>query len=645
MSRAAWPSIQARRLDPRRPYKPLDVGNGLIAASLHPDGRFVAIGTYHATHGWVMLTGTPPLPDAQRHDPDAVRRYRAGLAAPDAPAFGLSLRGDLTRSEAFLLEGAIPHSRFHVGDLDVRVTTWALRRDSHALPVIAQRWLLHNAGAQPVTTQIAWRGDCSLGRAAYSQLTERGPLPPVQRDLRAASDGRMLTLEAPSQGVAAVVAGLPRGDAWSADGHESLAIAHESAITVAAGATARIDLIIAFAPTADESRAFALSGPRDRLTSLRSALESAQRRRESLDRRIPARVSHLIQRARTYALDGCAVPVGESLCLLTDHMILPLSWTRDAYYVLQALRIDDSWRDLLRRHLLWLFEVARRPAGFWGRAYLANGYPKDQVFQLDQQCYPLLELAEFADADGDARTLERLIRHVPAVLDAIRARESAAAPLVGTDETPADDPMPLPYHFSSQVLLWHTLRRLDPLNRRFGFGSLDLAAHADAIQAAIMRHFVIEHAGRRIFAYASDLRGHHHAYHDANDLPTVLAPLWGFCGVDDPVWHATLAFALSESNQGGYYAGRLGGLGSIHTPAPWPLGDTQELLYARIIGDRARAQAALARLSASATWDGALPEARDAGTGAVRSRHWFAWPGAALVMALVGWGNAVMGAR
>ncbi len=634
MSRAPEPPIQACRLNPRRPYKPLDVGNGLIAASLHPDGRFVALGTYHATHGWVVLSGVPPLPDAQRHDPAAVRRYRAGLAAPDAPAFGLSLRGDITHIETFLLEGALPHSRFRIGDLEARVTTWALRRDSQPLPVIAQRWLIHNAGAQTVTTQIAWRGDCSLGRAAYSQLTERGPLPPVQRDLRAAFDGRILTFESPSQGVAAAIAGLPQGDAWSADGHESLAIAHESAVTVAAGATTRLDLVIALAPAVDESRAFAISGARDRFTSFRISLESAQRRRESPERRVPAHVSHLIRRARTYARDCCAVPVGESLCLLTDHMILPLSWTRDAYYVLQALRSDEGWRDLLRRHLLWLFEVAQRPAGFWGRAYLANGYPKDQVFQLDQQCYPLLELAQFADGGGDERTLERLMRHVPAVFDAIRAREAADAPLVGTDETPADDPMPLPYHFSSQVLLWHTLRRLDPLNRRWNFTPLDLAARATAIKAAIMSHFVVEHEGRRIFAYASDLRGNFHAYHDANDLPTVLAPLWGFCSVDDSVWRATLEFALSESNKGGYYVGRLGGLGSVHTPAPWPLGDAQELIYARLIGDHHRVGAVLQRLIASATWDGALPEARDAETGVVRSRHWFAWPGAALVAAL-----------
>lgn len=67
----------------------------------------------------------------------------------------------------------------------------------------------------------------------------------------------------------------------------------------------------------------------------------------------------------------------------------------------------------------------------------------------------------------------------------------------------------------------------------------------------------------------------------------------------------------------------------------WPLGDVQEYVYACIVGEAPRAQPVLTRLTATACQDGALPEARDPGTGWVRSRHWFAWPGAALTLALL----------
>jgi hypothetical protein len=85
----------------------------------------------------------------------------------------------------------------------------------------------------------------------------------------------------------------------------------------------------------------------------------------------------------------------------------------------------------------------------------------------------------------------------------------------------------------------------------------------------------------------------------------------------------------------GFFPGRYGGLGSVHTRGAWPLGDVQTLLYARLIGDTRQAQDALDRLCATACWDGALPEARNEHDGTVRSRHWFGWPGAAMLIALL----------
>lgn len=118
------------------------------------------------------------------------------------------------------------------------------------------------------------------------------------------------------------------------------------------------------------------------------------------------------------------------------------------------------------------------------------------------------------------------------------------------------------------------------------------------------------------------------AYHDANDLPVVLAPLWGFCSVTDPAWRATMIFAFSDANPG-WSPGARSGLGSAHTPGPWTLGDVQAWTCARILGGGAAVNAAVARLEEVAFADGMLPEAYGADTD-VRVRHWFAWPGAAL---------------
>jgi meiotically up-regulated gene 157 (Mug157) protein len=183
---------------------------------------------------------------------------------------------------------------------------------------------------------------------------------------------------------------------------------------------------------------------------------------------------------------------------------------------------------------------------------------------------------------------------------------------VPTAETPADDPLRQPYHFSSHVLLWHVLKAFSH-------------PAAEEIRAATLEHFGVE--GR--FAYAvtgPQGQGARH-YHDANDLPTVFAPGWGFCTSDDPRWRATIAFGWSEANEG-YFPGRFGGLGSLHTPRPWTLGDLQEIVVARVTGDRDRERRARDRLVSVETWDGLLAEAYDEATGAVAARHWFAWPAA-----------------
>ncbi|HEX2142472.1 MAG TPA: hypothetical protein VHK28_09420, partial [Candidatus Limnocylindria bacterium] len=87
--------------------------------------------------------------------------------------------------------------------------------------------------------------------------------------------------------------------------------------------------------------------------------------------------------------------------------------------------------------------------------------------------------------------------------------------------------------------------------------------------------------------------------------------------------------AWSEANNG-WFSGERGGLGSIHTPGPWTLGDVQDWLVGRITDDAPRRDRALRRLEEVAFADGMLPEAYSAEREPdVRIRHWFAWPGAA----------------
>ena len=308
-------------------------------------------------------------------------------------------------------------------------------------------------------------------------------------------------------------------------------------------------------------------------------------------------------RAIAYSLDCAASWLEDgSVAILADHEILPLVWTRDAYYVMRSLSASGApgASSMTAAFLDWLFDRAERPGGWWPRAALASGQVKDPQFQLDQQLYPLL-LAHQAD---------RHVAEARAVIERLLAKREPCG-LIATAETPADDPLSLPFHFSSHVLLWHVLALFEH-------------PHAEPLRRAVRALFTRD--GR--FAYAvfgADGPSRH--YHDANDLPTIFAPGWGFCDAADQVWRATIDHAWSEANAG-FFPGAFGGLGSLHTPHPWPLGDLQDLVVGRLIGDLSRVRRAEARLRAVETWDGLLPEAYDERSGTVASRHWFAWPAA-----------------
>jgi len=555
---------RAPRPDPTRPYKPLDVGNGIVAGTIGADGRWLTLGIAHPQHGRVVLTCTAPFEEQDRHDQTAVRRYRAALAHADRPGLGLAC-GAATHHE--LLEAALPRVTFGNGAV---VTAFAPAGRRGAVQLVRGR----------VDPDLL--GSPRLARAEYTQLTEGGPLPlPVP-----AAVGGPLEED-----------GALRGSRWIEDPELG------AAAVVLAPAPGGLALAVAFG--ADRGSAI---GEARALAQGAEALLAGELAARSLE---PWAGSPLaVRRAVSYALDCASCDVDGAIAILADHEILPLVWTRDAYYVARMLlavapahrRVRSSVEGFLR----WCFERAERPAGWWPRSSLAGGQAKDRAFQLDQQLYPPLLLAEHARLAGDPTLLQRYGALAEAVLDGLIARADGG--LIATAETPADDPLAEPFHFSSHLLLWRTLG---------AFGR-----DRDPLRALIRDRFT--HDGR--FAYAVGPSGARH-YHDANDVPTALAPQWGFCAPADPVWRATVDFAWSGENEG-CITGPLGGLGSLHTRHPWPLGDLQRVIVARAMDDSAAERLAWDRLERVETWDGLLPEAYDERTGSVASRHWFAWPAA-----------------
>src|SRR5438046_474435 len=100
--------LSGTELDRGRPYKPLDVGNGIVSGTVTPSGRWLSLGLAHPVHGRVELTRMEPFTGG-RFDQSEVRAYRESLADPDRPSFGFDLL-DAQPSSVWLADDSFPRA-------------------------------------------------------------------------------------------------------------------------------------------------------------------------------------------------------------------------------------------------------------------------------------------------------------------------------------------------------------------------------------------------------------------------------------------------------------------------------------------------------------------------------------------------------
>ena len=573
----------------RSRVKPLDGGTGRVCASFDPtSAAWLSVGLPHDRKGFIELSDTAPFDERRRGAADATRTHRLGLSDPKRPLLVVELDGQQPRLEPVTDDPRAP--AWH-GD-GIRVAT----RVEPDASDISQAWEIERGALVTVTVRLRGR----LDRPALAEITETDPPEPTGAETARHVDGRAVDLEAMALPARARVVITGTEAAWDVDGPDGLVATLRP--EAGAGRTAWT-ITIGFPGAPDAGRGTPL--PR------------------------PVSGDPLIDRALAYVRGCTALRVGRAeRVILTDHRLLPLSWTRDGYWQALALLAADAPgdRERVADHLRWLWRRCERPERWWARSHHANGLRKDLAFQADQQLYPLLELADYHDTTGSLPAGVDWPAEVTTLWQALGTRIDARLGLLESGENAADDPAAAPFIAASQILRWRAARRLEALARA-GALAVDPATFATAAQATRSAFAAAFERGDRPWPYAVDRDGVGEAYHDANDLPVAMAPAWGFCAADDPGWRATMDFAFSPANPG-WVAGTRAGLGSAHTPGVWTLGDLQAWIHARATGDEPAVREAIARLRASALADGMLPEACDPDDG-TPIRLWFAWPGAA----------------
>lgn len=741
-------------LSTERPDKTVDIGKDGTWVSADPLGRILQLSAFHPKHGVAVAVPYEQFDGTRFRDPLYVREYRTRMlesVAKGRPGYGIVVKGKPKEVSIITPRPNVANIRFRIDD-SIEVHSTLVVHDGEAVQSVE----IHNtgcAGAAARTVEGELSLCASVNRASYGQLTEGGPLPIPRSEnaLDLAEDGGRFAvlnrhLEARLEGCyyigdkIASLCGLlddareryHGGDKvvnGGGPGRRAVTVLGGPVsastpwkVAVPAGSSVELTARFRLKPIAgcatDGAPVIApfLSHPRIRQAVVGGAAKLLSMTPDWKD---PHSVeTYIVRRTLDYIIGNCLVPLSDDCCaIVTDHVALPLGWNRDNYWQVRFLQsvlrtLDHlvhpgslatfyatTIRHALRGHLSWVFRRAERPAGYWHRSYLVTGKPKDgRVFQLDQQLYPLIELCDFDAAypEDGGELVRGVLLHEPVVCEVLRvllAKADQATGLVPTEESPGDDEIDHPYHFSTHVMLWFALFRLVRLLENLGVvggaGNFEAAAAASSSEygrqahalattllartALRIRHFMVrDEQGRPMFAYVTNGKGKYTLYHDGNDMPTlfvsrsqlnlagILNGINAHLGIADRVdedeieeaWRNTMRFAFSPRNASGFCSGSsasdkqrqpqehqqlypFGGLGSVHSSGAWTLGYFQELMFARIEEDAAAERDAWRRIVGAMQWDGSFAEAVDARSGRCASKAWFSWPSAMIGAALV----------
>ncbi|KAL1605256.1 hypothetical protein SLS60_004800 [Paraconiothyrium brasiliense] len=661
----------------RKPDKTVDIGQDGVSLSLDAYGRILQASTFHPEHGIVVASPFEQFDGSRFYDPEYVRDYRKRMLCwiqESRPGLGISFRSDVSKVAINIPKANVAIFDFALEkDLNVSIQVQVVKGGD-----ILQWVTVENDKATATALDCDVNLCVSLNRASYGQLTEGGPIPlPKSRNIFSLTNRGSVNVTNPELGarlfgeVGRIVKleGNFTSVEWPSNDQEvrnaplDLNIPHHLGFEPHSSIT----LKNRFRFVADEESYQLVS---HNLDGEGNESEEGTNHNDFTWLKQFTLTTYILRRNVDYILANCTVPVVSasketSVCILTDHVALPLGWNRDNYWQLRLLYeshkhsslllCDNGLRweyisrihEIVKGHLDWVFKVAQRPNGYWHRSYIITGKPKDgPVFQLDQQCYPLLELCDYLDYFPADMAFVRDILElgvVNKVVDLLQSKRDIKTGLWPTDETPGDDAVLYPYHFSSHVLLWHMLTRLCDLHDRLyspsQTSSFALDELATSLRTSTLRNFTVTHPdlGKDMFAYLTDGQGNHTFYHDANDIPTLFAESWSFVTTPAEIrtWHNTMAFGLSPANKQGYCnIPPYPGLGSVHSPGPWVLGYFQELAYAAMRKDEEDMRTAWGKTKSAMQWDGTFSEAVDPMTGKCSSKAWFSWPGS-MIGALV----------
>ncbi len=622
--------------------KPFDIGNGIVSSSISNNGRIISINAAHKTHGYIKLTPVEPFSNNNWYKPEKVRAYRNSFLTEEIERKGYTLLFEVekenrpvSKSQLNFIENTNTLFIKEIYDKFIFKKFVFIPPTKNFLIYLYE---IENLSSEAISLPFVIYGSYGITRASYGQITENGPIPipQINNNIEKVNSNQLKITETGTQSSSILqLIGEYSEFEFQFDRLSSSTpsnLKNSGKINLKPNEQKRLALIISLS---DSEKTSISTFTLDDIYSLKK--ETDVYWEKILIKAREPEINYIINRNLAYTFGCCCIK--NNGAMITDHQSLPLTWNRDNYYMYKLLeyayRINKN-PDILKamkNHIIWLFTFITESG--WGRSHLINGKIKDKVFQFDQQCYPIIQFYDYLNnINEDQELIELCTPKLDQLSNLLFTKKSNSLMLFETEENPADDPVLYPYHFSTQVLAWKTFKVLYELNKKYCFSKKDYEKIAHEIRENVFEFMIGEREGKRVFCYTTDTKGNYEYYHDANDLPTALAPLWDFLDVESNVFQKTMNWAFSKENRG-YYQGPFGGLGSDHAKGHWPLGTSQLLAIALSYKGKSKVASnlwnrSLKRLADIVIQDGLFSESVDPLTGNVFTRYWFAWPGATI---------------
>jgi uncharacterized protein len=318
-------------LDRSRPQKTLDFGCDGLVCSIGFFGDIIALSTYHPQHGIVVVNPFEQFPGGDKFwDSSFVREYRKKFIDTfDRPGsgFGIQVKGLKENIKTELLDGRWPNITYQSQSLTVKATYFVAACPS---PVLVNRLSFWNATLKPRRAEVDFGGQVSINRASYGQLTEAGPVPIPSSLNQSRYEEGSLFIQNPNLPATMACGLYLDGDRVLLNGRGEdsfgpLSVKHNFSVDIPPHQSREIVLHVSLSPT---FATFQISPVVRSFLRRDLPVSSGFRFNDtkssiSLDR-------FVIRRTLDYLLSCCCFQVDQhAICVVTDHLALPLGWHRD----------------------------------------------------------------------------------------------------------------------------------------------------------------------------------------------------------------------------------------------------------------------------------------------------------------------------